>query len=187
MPGAGLNAIGRAECQRLANRLRERGVAVIYSSPLQRAHDSAAILAEALSAPLQIDPDLREVDFGGWTDRSFDDLNRTVAWRAFHEQRTTSQVPGGELMLSVQARAVGCLANLAAQHPDQRLIAVSHADVIRSVVAACLGFSLDAMVRLSIDPASVTEVSLGELPPRVIRVNDTAHLVSEPSTPELAR
>jgi broad specificity phosphatase PhoE len=178
IPGLGLNETGRAQCRRVAERLRDRPVAAVYSSPLQRALDSAAILAHTLSAPLRTEFDLREVEFGSWTDRTVDDVSGDPAWRAFHEQRTTTTVPGGESMLAVQTRALACLTRLVPDHVGEAVVCVSHADVIRSVVAACLGFSLDAMVRLTLDPASITELCLGELPPSVIRVNDTAHLVS---------
>jgi broad specificity phosphatase PhoE len=136
---------------------------------------------------VQPEADLREVDFGTWTDRPLDELGGDAAWRAFHEQRATACVPGGELMLGVQARAVGCLVRLAAAHAAHAVVCVSHADVIRSVVAACLGFSVDAMVRLAVDPASLTEVCLGEFSPTVVRVNDTAHLASGPADNDSGR
>ena len=178
IPGAGLNANGRAQSRRLGERLVNRTVAAVYSSPLQRAQDTAAILAQALSLPLQTDADLREVDFGNWTDRPVEDLAADPVWPAFNQQRTTTRIPGGELMLEVQARAVSGLMRLAARHHGQTVVAVSHADVIRSIVAGCLGCSLDAMLRITIDPASLTELCLGEHPPAVLRVNDTAHLAA---------
>ena len=178
IPGVGLNASGRAQSRRLAERLADRSIAAIYSSPLQRALDTAAIVGQALSLPIQVEPDLREVDFGRWTDHQVDDLLDDATFRAFNQQRVTTRIPDGELMLEVQARALSALLRLAAHHRGHALVAVTHADVIRSIVAGCLGISLDAMLRLSVDPASVSEVGLGEAAPTILRMNDTAHLVA---------
>lgn len=187
IPGVGLNASGRAQIRHLAERLSDRRVAALYTSPLQRAHDSAALLSQALSVAIHVETDLREVDFGAWTDQRPEDLAGDANWHAFNEHRATTRIPGGELMLEVQARAIACLLRLAGQHRDQTVVAVSHADVIRAVVAACLGGSLDTTLRLTVEPASVTELCLGDHPPRIIRVNDTSHLVVSASLADSRR
>ena len=187
IPGTGLNASGRAQSRRLAERLADRRLAAIYSSPLQRAQDTATILGQALALPVHIEPDLREVDFGEWNDRQVDDLTSDPVWQSFNQQRSTTRIPGGELMLEVQGRAIGALLRVAKRYPAQAVVLVTHADVIRSVVAGCLGFSLDAMLRLSVECGSVTELCIGEHPPALIHLNDTAHLVSTASLVDLRR
>jgi broad specificity phosphatase PhoE len=174
IPGPGLNAEGERQMRRLAERLAALPIAAIYSSPLQRALDSAALLANALSLGVREAQELREVNFGRWTDRAIDELADDEAWRAYHAQRATARIPEGELLAEVQARALAGLARIAAQHAGERVVAVTHAELIRTLVVACLGCGLDATLRLAIAPASITELALGAQP-LVVRVNDAAH------------
>ena len=175
-PGPGLNAAGRAQIQALAGRLTRRPVNAIYSSPLRRAVETAEILARVLSLPVQLDDDLREVDFGVWSGRAIEALADDPRWQAFNTARGVTAAPGGELMLQVQTRALLCLRRLTERHPRQPVLAVTHADVIRGVVSHCLMSSAEALTRLHVAPASITELRLSDAVPLVVRVNDVAHL-----------
>lgn len=172
--GLGLTAAGMEEARRLAGRLAREGVQAIYSSPLQRARETAAAIAEATGLEVAEAEAIIEVDFGGWTGQAFAELERDAGWRAFNACRTLRAAPGGESLSQVLARVTGWLSEVMARHPGERVVAVSHADVIRTALAGLLGASLDMILRLEISPASITEVRLGDAPPRVVRVNDTA-------------
>ena len=75
----------------------------------------------------------------------------------------------------MQTRAVAAVERIAAEHPHQTVVAVSHGDVIKSIVAHYAGMHLDMFQRLVIAPASISIVHLGEHGPAVARVNDTHH------------
>jgi broad specificity phosphatase PhoE len=185
LPGASLSDAGIAQSRRLARRLTAGSVAAVYSSPQRRAWQTARILGDALALSPVVDSGLREVEFGEWTDRPVSALSRDATFRAFNSQRALTRIPDGVSMLEVQARATDTLLTLSARHPNDTIVAVSHADVIRAVLASLLGCGLDTVLRLSIDPASLTEIRLGPQSPLIVCVNDTAHLTG--AAPEVVQ
>jgi broad specificity phosphatase PhoE len=171
-PGVHLNAAGRSEAEALAAALRHLPIAAVYSGPLERAAETAAILARPLGLPVVPAAGLDELDFGDWTGRSLDSLSGEPRWRAFNEARATTRIPGGEQMGEVVARARAELDGLRLDHPDALVAAVSHGDVIRGVLLDCLGMPLDSVHRLEVVPASVSVIRFDPAP-RVLGVNWT--------------
>lgn len=159
-PGTPLNDAGRAEASRLAEWLAPVTLAAVYSSPLERARDTAAVLAAPRGLNVTVDPAFTELDFGDWTGRSIDSLAGDPHWDRFNQFRSTTRPPRGELMVEAQARAVSGLAALAARHDGETVAVVSHADVLRSAIAHFAGAPLDLFLRFVIEPASVTTVAL---------------------------
>ena len=84
--------------------------------------------------------------------------------------------PGGESLLEVQVRAVDASFDIAARHARGTVLVVSHADVIRLLVAHLAGMHADHLQRLSIDTASITAVSISDGFPRLLTVNETDDL-----------
>ncbi len=170
--GVVLNAQGRSQAAQLAERLASVRIDAVRTSPLERARETAEIIAARVRAPLEEHPGLTELDFGEWTGKSLDELAPLDAWRRFNTSRATAPVPGGERMADAQSRALRAMEETASPHPDGVVVAVSHADIIRAVLAAYLGMSLDDILRFEIAPASVSVVVLGGGEARVVRVND---------------
>jgi probable phosphoglycerate mutase len=166
-----LNDDGRAQAARAAAWLAAGPVAAVVASPVERARATAAPIAEALHQKMQIEPDFAEIDFAGWTGQSFAALDAQPAWQHWNAFRSTAGVPGGETMLSVQARAMAAIGRLSAAYPEQTVVVVSHADVIKAVLAHLLGAPLDLLRRLEIAPGSISRVALGQDDARVLSVN----------------
>jgi broad specificity phosphatase PhoE len=177
-PGPPLSDRGVEQVQRLAQRLERRGT--IYASPFRRTEQTAELIAQATGGSVELDDALAEVPFGDWAGRDVATLAADRAWADFNTLRTVSPIAAGGLMLDVQAHAIGWLASMAAAHSSRTIIAVSHADVIRAIVAGCAGVSLDLALRLSIGMASLSEIHLGPGLLQVARLNDTAHLEGMP-------
>src|SRR5207302_8120569 len=137
----------------LAERWNQALPAAIYSSPLERAVETAEPLAVRWALQITRREALGEIRFGDWTGRSFAELEQDPRWRLFNARRTAQPVPGGESILEVQARIVSELSCLASRHPGESIVAVSHGDVIRAAVACYLGISLDFLLRFEIAPA----------------------------------
>lgn len=175
-PGVSLNEIGRGQAERLAERLAELPVDAVYSSPLERALETARPIADRLRLEVREAPGLVELDFGNWTGRTIDELRESAAWQLFNSLRSSSRIPGGELMLEAQARIVAELEGLRACH-DGVVVTVSHGDVIRGAIAHYAGIPLDLMQRLEISPASVSALSFEHGAVRILRVNDTGELL----------
>ena len=119
------------------------------SSPLERARETAAAIAEPAGLPVEIDPALIEIDFGDWTGSRFEALHGSEAWRRYNAFRGTACSPGGEAMLDVQARAVAAMVRGREAHPGAELVLVSHADVIKAALAHFLGAPLDLFQRIA--------------------------------------
>lgn len=170
-PGVHLNRQGRAQAADLARVLSRLPIEAVYSSPMERAVETALPLGLALGRPVREAPGLTELDFGEWTGRSLVELERDPRWPAFNEHREATRIPGGESMGEVVSRAVGTLSDILRTHGEAVVAAVSHGDVIRAVLMHCLGAPLDRIHGLEVAPGSVSAVQLGEGASRVLAVN----------------
>ena len=167
LPGINLSERGLAEVERLRRNFAVP-VEAIYSSPLERARQTAAPLAaDRKFDPVTLDG-LTEVDFGDWTGLSFKELDRLPAWHEFNTRRSLARVPNGESAAQVQTRILGVLEQLAQRHTGETFAIVSHADVIRAAVLHYLAIPLDDFQRVQIDTASVTAVNLMKTPQLVV-------------------
>lgn len=175
-PHVPLSERGRAEVQALCARLASSPARRVYASPLQRAQETGQLLATRLGCELDTCEGLGELRYGEWTGLTFDALQRDERFASYNRFRSGSTIPGGESLLSAQARAVGALLELRAVHPGEELLLVTHSDVIKAVVMHFLGIALDFCHRLEIAPASLTGLELGPDFARVVTLNDTAHL-----------
>lgn len=173
-PGVSLSVEGQAQAERLAERIAAHmPLTAIYSSPMERATETAQPLSDRLNLPVQIAEEFNELDFGDWTGFDFDKLHSLPAWQHFNSYRSGTRIPNGELMLETQARAVSGLSKLHAQHGDETVAVVTHGDVIRAIINYYLGAPLDLFRRIEISPASISIVALHDWGPQVLRVNDT--------------
>lgn len=175
-PGLHLNPEGRAQAAGLAERLAAVPLSHVYTSPLERARETAAPLAARHDLPVETREPLGEIDYGDWTGRPFTALAEDPIWRRYNRLRSLTRIPGGELAAGVQARVAAELAHLAAAHPNGSLALVSHADVVRAALAHCAAIPLDLLLRVEIAPASVSIVVLGEHAPSIRCVNHSGHL-----------
>lgn len=171
MPGVGLSEAGRAEAEAVAERLAREDIAALYVSPLQRAGETAEPLARRLGCAPQVDEALNEIDFGDWTGRTFDEL-AGAAFDDWNRHRATGRPPGGEPAEAVRQRLAGWMAEIARRHPGQAVAAVTHQDVIKTVICDTLGLSLDRHDRFEISPASVSVVCAGDWGARVFSINE---------------
>ena len=153
--GVHLNEEGRQQATGLGHRLGGIDLAAIYTSPLERARETAAALARN-NIPVSVTDDLNEVDFGEWTGLSFDELNRRPDWIAFNRSRSAAAIPGGEWMVEVQARACRALTRIHQVHPHDHIAIISHGDVLRALIAKLIEAPLDRIDQFTIDPASVS-------------------------------
>jgi probable phosphomutase (TIGR03848 family) len=169
--GVPLDAIGRNQAQELAVRLADRAIAAIYSSPLERAVQTAEPLAASLGHEILIRQGFIEIDFGAWTGMTLDQLKDDRLWRRFNTQRGGTSAPGGERMLEVQTRMAEQLDDLRQQHPEQTVAIFSHADVIKAALMLYMNMPLDNHLRLEISPASVSVLELADWGPRILAVN----------------
>jgi probable phosphomutase (TIGR03848 family) len=175
-PGVHLSARGREQAEELGRRLTGFPLQAIYSSPLERCRETARPVSRAAGLDVVVRPDLGEVRFGAWTGRSLSQLRRTKLWSVVQSTPSRARFPEGESVPEVEHRAVAAVERIAAEHPRSAVAVFSHADVIKLVLATLSGTHMDLFQRLSVSPASVSAVALGDGAPRILRVNDTGDL-----------
>lgn len=161
LAGVSLDENGRRQAEAVASALSAQTLDAIYSSPLERALETAEPLALVKGLRIIPDPSFGEVRFGDWQGKDFIEIEKDPIWRRFNDFRSGTRAPNGELMLETQARMVAGLLNIATRHPGECVAVFSHADAIKSAVCWILGIPLDFHLRLEILPASVTTIVMG--------------------------
>lgn len=169
MPGVHLSDAGQRSLWRLGKEARAAKFDEIFSSPLERCRETAEAIAGGKAVLIR--DDFLESDFGKWTGLTFDDLHRLDDWKRYNRQRSAVRAPDGESAYDVQYRAVRGLWQIRECFGGRVFAIVTHADVIRALVCFVLGMPLDYLLRLHIDPASLTEIEMDEHGMRVLRVN----------------
>lgn len=177
-PGVALDEIGREQAIRTAERLAAVPLAAIVSSPLRRCKQtSKAILQLQSGSPsTSIDRGILECDYGQWQGRKIGELAKEDLWSVVTTQPSAAVFPGGESLAAMQSRAVAAIRRLDAafqtKHgPNTVWVAVSHGDIIKSVLADALGMHLDLFQRIHVNPASASIISYTSTGPHVLSTN----------------
>lgn len=192
LPGVHLNEAGRTQAQATARVIAqaktqadaqaaarkqaqkpvEPPVWKLYSSPMERAVETAEPVAQALGLEIVLRPGLLETDCGDWAGKTVKSRRRLKAWREIQNNPSQFRFPGGETFMESQQRIVGEIEFLRTQHaPQDIVICVSHADPLKLLVAHYLGLPFDNFQRLSIDPASITILHLDESASLLLALN----------------
>jgi ribonuclease H / adenosylcobalamin/alpha-ribazole phosphatase len=177
-----LTEAGERQAALAAARLAARGgIEVIVTSPLQRARRTAEPVAEATGAPLQVEDDLVETDFGKWEGLTFAEASarwpdELSAWLASPDVAP----PGGESFSATARRVAAALDRLLAAHEFRTLLLVSHVTPIKTLACRAMLAPLAALFRINLDVASLCEIAWYSDGPAVVKsLNDTAHLRPE--------
>ncbi|WIG17304.1 MSMEG_4193 family putative phosphomutase [Kocuria rosea] len=173
-PGLHLSERGRAQADRVAERLAGVRVDAVYTSPLERTRETAAPTSARTGREAVVEPGLLECDFGEWTGEELSRLYRLKAWSTVQRAPSTFRFPGGESFPEMQARTVGAVDRVRAAHEGGVVICFSHADPIKAALAHALGTHLDLFQRIVVSPCSVSAISYppGQAP-AVLTVNST--------------
>ncbi len=171
-PGIHLNERGREQAAALCESLKSLPIKTIYSSPLERAVETASPLANVLSLEIVVRPALADTDVGEWAGRKVKDLKRLPAWKQVQEKPSGFMFPGGESFVELQRRLVGAIDVIAAAHKKNDLVAIFfHADPIKLVLAHFLGLPLDNFQRLNVDTGSVSVLGIAKSGARLAALN----------------
>lgn len=178
--GLDLADAGRAQAEQAAERIAELGkVAALYTSPLERARQTAAPIGTALALRPNVQRGLNECDFGEWTGRELKKLYKQPEWQTVQRAPSTFRFPGGESFSDMQHRIVTTVEELRLAHPGQTIVCVSHADPIKAVIAHAVGTHLDLFQRIVVSPCSISVISWSSGGPVVLAVNSTGRALTE--------
>ena len=173
-PGLHLADKGVAQAEAAAQRIAAlESVAAVYASPLERTRETAKPIARGRKLRVRQSLGLIECNFGTWTGKKLDDLRKKPEWKQVQRYPSGFRFPRGESFAEMQSRALDTVHRLVAAHPKQAIVAVSHADVIKAIVASATGTHLDLFQRIVVSPCSITAILYTSEGPIVLTVNST--------------
>ena len=165
----GLSPTGLASAERLAESLRAVELDAVYVSPRLRAVQTAA----ALDTPRTVDDRLRELDFGHFEGRTYDEIEREQPefFRSWMETPTLVRFPGGESYADLRERVSAALDDIVTANDGRTVALVSHGGVIRAALAVALGLPDDRAFALALGYARISIVDVFDGTPIVRLVN----------------
>ncbi len=194
LPGVHLDDTGVEQAVAVGERLAGVRLSAAVTSPLERCRETCREVTRPQATPLRpsTDKQLSECDYGEWQGRALKDLAKEKLWKTVQTQPSAATFPGGESMRAMQDRAVAAIrrhdARISAEHGDDAVwLAVSHGDVIKSILADALGTHLDLFQRIHVDPASVSIVRYTDSRPFVLGTNTHAGDLSWLTPPKKSR
>jgi probable phosphomutase (TIGR03848 family) len=171
-PGLHLSDEGKKQAEAAAARIAKlKRVTAIYASPLERARETAMPIARARGLAVRVERGLMDLDVGTWTGARLDKVSKRPEWSTVQRHPSGFRFPDGESFMEMQARMTETLAKLVERHRGGVVVAVSHADPIKAVVAHALGMHLDLFQRLNVSPGSITTIAYSDGAPMVLGVN----------------
>lgn len=170
--GLHLSEQGADQAERVAERLCAfDGIEAVYSSPLERAAETAAPTAKRLGLAPQYSELLLECDFGDWTGKELKHLYKLKEWSEVQSSPSTFRFPNGESFTEMALRVSNFAERVRLEHPGGLVAAFSHADPIKALLCQALGMHLDMFQRLVIGTCSVSAISYYPQGPTVLGSN----------------
>jgi probable phosphoglycerate mutase len=173
---------GRGQAARLAERLRETKIAAVYASPLDRTMETARILAAPHNLEVKPSDGMREISHGHWEQMTRKEVDQKYPREAeeWEKDPYTFAPTGGESGLAVTARALPALMEILREHPNGKVLVVSHKATIRLLLSSLLGFD-PRRYRDNLDqsPAALNIVDFkGPTRARLTLFNDISHYIT---------
>jgi probable phosphomutase (TIGR03848 family) len=181
LPGVHLNAQGQEQALALAEALAPLQFKAVYSSPLERAVQTAAPIAKRHDLQLTTRSGLLEIDIGSWQGKTLKSLQKRKLWYAVQNTPSRFRFPDGESFLDAQARVVREIEELRGMHAGVKdaFVCVAHADVIKLAIAHYIGLPLDLFQRLAVAPASISVLAFHASMVKLVRLNDTSAIQAQ--------
>ena len=175
----GLNERGKEQARCLASQLKEEIITAIYTSPLRRAWETALTIAEFHQLPVQVEPDLAELDVGEMDGLTFEQMRNKYGdiLREWVRDAGPVKMPQGESLEELQGRAWAAIQRMLQKHPEGTVIVVSHNFAISTIICQAIGLALCDFRKLGLSVASISMLDLTERGgARLMLLNDTCHL-----------
>jgi len=174
-----LSALGRQQAAATAERIAAGWrVAAVYTSPMGRCAETGGAIAAAGGVQAKHLDALNDLDYGAWQWKTYDEVRAAspVLFERWFARPEAVRFPGGDSLQDVVARSADALRLAVERHPRNTVVMVGHDSVNRAILMQVLAQPLSAYWRIAQSPCAINEIEVGEGEPRVLRVNDTAHL-----------
>jgi broad specificity phosphatase PhoE len=157
---APLNARGLEQARLAADVLASLGVTQLFSSPVMRARQTAELLHQRLQVPIMEMSELREVEYGEWEGKHFNDMrSHPIGQQVLHDPSAVA-FANGERLTEVQQRGVQAIETIRQTYPQGIIVMVSHGDVIRTVLAHYLNMPFNEYRRINVDNGAISVMEL---------------------------
>ena len=178
-----LTALGREQAHATAMALAEDQPFLLYSSPVVRAMETAAIISRTLDVPVKAEDGLKELDAGELEGLTGQEMRQrypdfSAAWDS---DASTAKMPGGESLAQVQLRAWAAVQDLAQRHPEDTVVAVSHNFTIQAIICTVFDMPLHNARRLRLNVGSITRLEFSGGDPMLVSHNETWQMESAQS------
>ena len=175
-----LNQRGWQQAEGLALRLKQEQIQAIYSSPLQRARDTAQAIARYHQLPVEIEPSLKEIEVGELEGVSITEVGKHLSELLVkHKQgEELPRIPGGESVTEVQQRVWGTIQRLVSKHREGVFVVVAHYFTVLTAICAVLNLPLAEIDRLRLSSSGISIINFDGQTPRLMLFNDTCHLAN---------
>ena len=173
LPGVHLNERGQKQAQALGEALKDVPITAIYSSPLERAMETATPIADARKLKIVQEADLMDADIGKWQGKSIKIVRLTNVWKIVQNAPSRFRFPEGESFPEIQTRISSVLERIIKKHnkPQDVIAVVFHADPIKLAISHFLGLPLDNFQRLSCDTGSLTAIHASDSGANLVKLN----------------
>jgi probable phosphoglycerate mutase len=177
-----LNEIGRRQAEATALRIAtEWQPAALYSSPLSRALETAEAIVRHLKLPVQIHPDLIDIDYGDWQGLTPDEARErwSEVINAWYNAPHLARIPNGETLDDLRLRAMATIKELAARHEGETIVLVGHTVINRVILLGVMGLGNNRFWKLRQDTCAINVFEANRDDFTIVSLNDTCHLRAE--------
>ncbi len=170
-----LNENGKQQVESLALKLKSEPIQAIYSSPLQRAWDTAQAIAGHHQLEVEVEPLLREIEVGHLEGTSVAEMGKRLDQLLTIETPNASlpRMPGGESLTELQQRAWATIQRLVDKHPDGVVVVVSHYFTILTIICSVLSLPVSQIGRFRLGAASISAIIFDEQTMRLVLFNES--------------
>lgn len=174
-----ITPLGREQIAALSRRFADIPVDAVFSSDLKRAVETAQAISRPRGVPLYPEKAFREVDFGTWEGRAWDDLaaEQPEQVENFNEHLEKFQAPGGETAAMLLRRFMPALERIVKEYEGGTVAIVSHGLALRIVLGALRGLSPAEIRSLHGPNTAVSLVEWEGEKPTVVYQDDGSHVL----------
>ncbi len=173
-----LDGLGRLQAEKLSLRLQTEPITAVYSSDLMRARQTAEAIATCRGIPVNLDPDLREMNFGEWEGLTYQEIKRDYKTLAeqWYSNPIDLRIPGGETFAELAERSFRSIQRIVAAHQGETILVVAHGGTTRAIICRILQIGIDKIWSFRQDNAALNIIEFYGTKSVICLLNDSRHL-----------